>query len=38
MADHPKPAGLMLGDAGGIYLFACTACPDRPFDYRFDCS
>ncbi|WP_433042610.1 hypothetical protein [Dactylosporangium sp. CS-033363] len=41
--EHPwrriqNPAGLMLGDAGGIYLFVCTRCPDRPFDYRFDCS
>ncbi|MFC4019300.1 hypothetical protein ACFOW4_15315 [Micromonospora sp. GCM10011542] len=41
--DHPwraiqNPAGLMLGDAGGIYLFVCASCPDRPFDYRFDCS
>lgn len=41
--DHPwrtiqNPSGLMLGDAGGIYLFVCTACPTRPFDYRFDCS
>jgi hypothetical protein len=41
--DHPwrvlqNPTGLMLGDAGGIYLFVCTRCPTRPFDYRFDCS
>ncbi|GAB3942107.1 hypothetical protein GCM10027614_28600 [Micromonospora vulcania] len=41
--DHPwrtlqNPAGLMLGDAGGIYLFVCTTCPNRPFDHRFDCS
>ena len=41
--DHPwrtiqNPAGLMLGDAGGIYLFICSDCPDRPFEYRFDCS
>ena len=41
--DHPwraiqDPAGLMLGDAGGIYLFVCASCPDRRFDYRFDCS
>ena len=41
--DHPwrdvqNPAGLMLGDAGGIYLFVCQSCPGRPFDYRFDCS
>ncbi|MBG6099780.1 MULTISPECIES: hypothetical protein [Micromonospora] len=41
--DHPwstiqNPTGLMLGDVGGIYLFVCTTCPTRPFDYRFDCS
>lgn len=41
--DHPwrtiqNPAGLMLGDVGGIYLFVCVNCPDRPFEYRFDCS
>jgi hypothetical protein len=41
--EHPwralqNPAGLMLGDAGGIYLFVCVSCPDRPYDYRFDCS
>lgn len=41
--DHPwlairNPTGLMLGDAGGVYLFVCTNCPDRPFDHRFDCS
>ncbi|GHJ48936.1 hypothetical protein Cs7R123_62780 [Catellatospora sp. TT07R-123] len=33
-----NPAGMMLGDVGGIYLFACAVCPSRPFDYRFDCS
>jgi hypothetical protein len=41
--DHPwrtrqNPTGLMIGDAGGLYLFVCTRCPTRPFDYRFDCS
>ncbi|GAA2394708.1 hypothetical protein [Dactylosporangium salmoneum] len=41
--EHPwralqNPAGLMLGDAGGIYIFTCVSCPDRPHDYRFDCS
>lgn len=33
-----EPAGIMLGDVGGIYLFYCPVCPDRPIDYRFDCS
>ncbi|WBP87783.1 DUF1963 domain-containing protein [Kitasatospora cathayae] len=32
------PHGLMLGDMGGIYLFECPDCPDRPFAYRSDCS
>ncbi|WP_166024231.1 DUF1963 domain-containing protein [Streptomyces chilikensis] len=32
------PAGLMLGDAGGVHLFECRACPDRPVAHRFDCS
>jgi hypothetical protein len=41
--DHPwrslqNPTGLMLGDAGGVYLFVCTSCPERPYDHRFDCS
>jgi hypothetical protein len=41
--DHPwraiqNPAGLMLGDVGGIYIFVCLICRHRPFDYRFDCS
>lgn len=41
--DHPwrtlqNPVGLMLGDAGGIYLFVCTRCPARPLDCRFDCA
>ncbi|MEY9949739.1 DUF1963 domain-containing protein [Kitasatospora sp. GAS1066B] len=31
-------AGLMLGDAGGVYIFECRTCPDRPTDHRFDCS
>jgi GNAT superfamily N-acetyltransferase len=30
--------GLMLGDMGGIYLFECRTCPDRPYTQRFDCS
>jgi hypothetical protein len=33
-----SPTGMMLGDAGGIYLFVCVRCPTRPFDHRFDCS
>ena len=41
--NHPwraiqNPAGLMLGDAGGIYLFVCVQCPRRPYEHRFDCS
>jgi hypothetical protein len=32
------PAGLMIGDAGGIYVFVCTTCPGMPYEYRFDCS
>ncbi|WBB91467.1 DUF1963 domain-containing protein [Verrucosispora sp. WMMC514] len=41
--EHPwrsrqNPAGLMLGDAGGVYIFVCTSCPQRPHDHRFDCS
>ena len=31
-------AGLMLGDAGGVYIFECRSCPDRPIEHRFDCS
>jgi hypothetical protein len=27
---------LMIGDVGGMYLFVCASCPDRPFAYRFD--
>lgn len=30
--------GLMIGDMGGVYLFECPDCPDRPFAYRSDCS
>ncbi|MEU1596968.1 DUF1963 domain-containing protein [Streptomyces sp. NPDC005708] len=30
--------GLMLGDMGGIYLFECPSCADRPFACRSDCS
>ncbi|MDA2808258.1 hypothetical protein [Nocardiopsis suaedae] len=31
-------AGVMLGDVGGLYIFECRTCPDRPIEYRFDCS
>ncbi|SFB87773.1 DUF1963 domain-containing protein [Streptomyces aidingensis] len=31
-------AGLMLGDAGGVYIFECPRCPDRPLGHWFDCS
>ncbi|MGR6998698.1 hypothetical protein ACU686_12260 [Yinghuangia aomiensis] len=30
--------GLMLGDMGGIYVFDCRHCPERPYAHRFDCS
>lgn len=33
-----SPPGLMFGDMGGIYLFTCQRCPDRPYDHTFDCS
>ncbi len=33
-----RPHGLMLGDMGGVYVFECRTCPDRPFTHRFDCS
>ncbi|WP_331769827.1 DUF1963 domain-containing protein (plasmid) [Embleya sp. NBC_00888] len=36
-AGH-NPHGLMLGDAGGVYIFECRACPGRPYAERFDCS
>lgn len=29
-------ADLSLGDLGGVYLFECRSCPDRPFAHRFD--
>jgi hypothetical protein len=29
-----RAAGLMLGDMGGIHLFTCLHCPERPFAYR----
>ncbi|USY22955.1 DUF1963 domain-containing protein [Nocardiopsis exhalans] len=33
-----RPHGLMLGDMGGVYVFECRTCPDRPFTHHFDCS
>ncbi|MFE7234687.1 hypothetical protein ACWCRF_27520 [Streptomyces sp. NPDC002405] len=33
-----NPAGLCLGDAGGVYIFECRTCPDRPIGHWFDCS
>lgn len=35
-AAEQNPAGLMIGDVGGMYLFVCTSCPERQFAYRFD--
>jgi hypothetical protein len=35
-AAEQNPTGLMIGDVGGMYLFVCTSCADRPFAYRFD--
>lgn len=37
LAAHAA-AGLMLGDAGGVYIFECQSCPDRPIGHWFDCS
>ncbi|MFJ9761310.1 DUF1963 domain-containing protein [Streptomyces sp. NPDC101149] len=36
--DAHNPAGLCLGDAGGVYVFECRTCPDRPIGHWFDCS
>ncbi|MGQ4271625.1 DUF1963 domain-containing protein [Nocardiopsis changdeensis] len=36
--DAHSPTGMTLGDAGGVYIFECRSCPERPMDYRFDCS
>ncbi|GAA3762840.1 YwqG family protein [Salinactinospora qingdaonensis] len=30
--------GLTLGDMGGVYIFECRSCPERPIDHWFDCS
>jgi hypothetical protein len=24
------PHGVLIGEAGSMFLFTCTACPDRP--------
>ncbi|CAM5674311.1 hypothetical protein SAVIM338S_07123 [Streptomyces avidinii] len=29
--------GMDMGDAGGVYLFVCRACPDWPTIHRYDC-
>ncbi|WP_150254487.1 DUF1963 domain-containing protein [Nocardiopsis deserti] len=36
--EAQNPAGLMLGDAGGVYVFECWSCPERPVGHWFDCS
>ncbi|WP_030275151.1 hypothetical protein [Streptomyces sp. NRRL B-24484] len=33
-----NPADLMIGDAGGVYVFQCLTCPGRPVDHHWDCS
>ena len=33
-----EDAGLMLGDAGSIYLFVCRTCPDWPVAQVFQSS
>ncbi|MEY9858495.1 hypothetical protein ABH935_004110 [Catenulispora sp. GAS73] len=33
-----EAAGIMIGDAGGIYIFECVQCPDRPVRWWWDCS
>jgi hypothetical protein len=30
LPDGHEDAGLMLGDAGNVYVFTCVACDDRP--------
>ncbi|MER5639444.1 DUF1963 domain-containing protein [Kitasatospora sp. NPDC002227] len=34
--SHIEGPRLRLGDYGGVYLFECHTCPDRPFTDRFD--
>ncbi|MFG2869969.1 DUF1963 domain-containing protein [Streptomyces sp. NPDC048338] len=31
-----RAPGLMIGDMGGLYVFDCRHCPDRPFSYASD--
>lgn len=33
-----NPANVMFGDAGGVYIFQCSTCPDRPVEHHWDCS
>ncbi|MCF2532096.1 DUF1963 domain-containing protein [Yinghuangia soli] len=33
-----NPTDLVLGDAGGVYVFVCSTCPGRPYETVFDCS
>ncbi|MGW3248113.1 hypothetical protein [Streptomyces sp. NPDC001070] len=28
---------MVMGDAGGIYVFLCRQCPDLPYAHRYDC-
>jgi hypothetical protein len=35
---HQRDAGLMLADAGSMYLMVCQACPDRPVKEVSQCS
>ncbi|MEU5773423.1 hypothetical protein ABZ819_09005 [Streptomyces venezuelae] len=30
--------GMMFGDMGGVCLFECLTCPDRPHTHRVDCA
>ncbi|MEV6752546.1 DUF1963 domain-containing protein [Streptomyces sp. NPDC051214] len=35
---HVEHAGMRFGDMGGVYLFECLTCPDRPNTHRVDCA